>query len=144
MAESEMVRMSFPGGRKVAAAIGGHEIVTDQPKGSGGEDEGPSPYSLFLMSIGACAGFYALAFFQKRELSTEGLEIIAEPRSTGTLEGVEIRVSLPDSFPERYRAALLRSIEQCSVKRAIEARPEFEVRLVEGEVSLRAEEPSHV
>lgn len=130
MASTDEVIMSFPGGRKVVAQVGGHTLLTDQPVEQGGENAGPSPYSLFIASIGACAGFYALTFFQKRELNLEGLQVIARPRSSeGTLSEVELEVQVPADFPEKYRGALLRSIEQCSVKRAIQAQPDIRVEL---------------
>lgn len=124
------LRMRFPGGRKVDVQIGRHVVRTDQPQDNGGDDEAPSPYALFLASIGGCAGFYALAFCQARQISTEGLEVVAIPRKEdNVLAGVDIRVTLPEGFPERYRSAILKSIDQCSVKRAIEARPHFDVQL---------------
>lgn len=130
MAEMESVTMGFPGGRRVTATIGGHTILTDQPRAVGGDDEALSPFSLFLASIGACAGFFALAFCQKRGLSTEGLEVVAHPRAEeGSLVGVDVRLKVPADFPERYRAALVRSVEQCSVKRAIQAQPAFTVEV---------------
>lgn len=130
MASTDEVIMSFPGGRKVVAQVGGHQVLTDQPVEHGGENAGPSPYSLFIASIGACAGFYALTFFQKRELNHAGLQVIARPRSNeGTLSEVELEVQVPADFPEKYRGALLRSIEQCSVKRAIQAQPDIRVEL---------------
>lgn len=129
-ATSELV-MSFPGGRKVAARIGRHNVLTDQPVEVGGEDAAPSPFSLFLVSIGACAGFFALTFLQKRNLPTEGLEVRAIPHNgeDGVLANVEIEVKVPSSFPEKYREALVRTIEQCSVKRAIAAQPAFNVKI---------------
>lgn len=129
MAEMESVRMSFPGGRQVVATIGRHSILTDQPVEMGGEDAAASPYSLFLASIGACAGFFALTFCQRREIPIEGLEVEAHPHAEdGVLRSVEIRVTPPAGFPERYLGALARAVEQCSVKRAIQAQPTFTVR----------------
>jgi putative redox protein len=130
MAGTGDIELRFPGGRKVVAVVGGHEIPTDQPVDVGGEDTAPSPFSLFVASIAACAGFYALTFCQKRELSTEGLKVRARPHSVeGTLAEVAIDVTLPPDFPEKYREALLRSVDQCSVKRAIAAQPRIAVVL---------------
>jgi putative redox protein len=130
MAETNDIELKFPGGRKVVAVVGRHELLTDQPVEVGGEDAAPSPFSLFVASIAACAGFYALTFCQKRELSTEGLKVRARPHSVdGTLAEVAIDVTLPTGFPEKYRDALLRSVDQCSVKRAIAAQPRIGVTL---------------
>lgn len=145
MEEKNDIIMSFPGGRKVAVKTGNHEILTDQPVSVGGEDAGLSPYSLFLASIGGCAGFYALAFFQKRGLSTDGLHVTANVRSgENGLEGVDIDVTVPSDFPEKYRGALLRSIDGCSVKRAIQAQPEIRVVLADArpETTSVAVEPA--
>lgn len=136
MSERKEIVMSFPGGRKVLAKVGNHQILTDQPERSGGDDAGPSPYDLFLASIGACAGFYALAFFQKRELATDRLQVVARPRSEdGTLVDVEVQITVPEDFPEKYRSPLLRSIEACSVKKAIQAQPTIRVEFASPQTS---------
>lgn len=130
MVEYVNVKMGFPGGRKVAAKVGDHVVLTDQPRSNGGDDEAPSPYSLFLASIGTCVGFYALAFCQSRRLSTEGMEVTGSFRTeNGTLVGGELHVRPPDHFPVKYRDALVRSVEQCSVKRSIQSQPDIRVVL---------------
>jgi ribosomal protein S12 methylthiotransferase accessory factor len=51
--------VNFPGGKKVDAIYKGFTINTDQPEKGGGEGTAPSPFDLFLSSIGTCAGFYS-------------------------------------------------------------------------------------
>ena len=55
----EMV-ISFPGGKRVDAEFGGMVIQTDQPPQGGGEGSAPTPFALFLASMGTCAGSSAL------------------------------------------------------------------------------------
>jgi ribosomal protein S12 methylthiotransferase accessory factor len=43
---------------------------------------------------------------------------------------MDLDIEVPASFPEKYREALVRVADQCSVKKAIQARPEFAVRTV--------------
>jgi ribosomal protein S12 methylthiotransferase accessory factor len=124
------IDVSFPGGLAVDATIPGFTIRTDQPVGAGGGGTAPSPFDLFLASIGACAGFYALRFCQGRGISTEGLAVSLEDRRDGghgMVTEVRLEVSLPDGFPEKYRDALLRAVDQCSVKRHLLQPPRFEV-----------------
>jgi ribosomal protein S12 methylthiotransferase accessory factor len=125
---SELV-VSIPGGRRVDVAVGGHVVHTDQPKGNGGEDSAVSPFELFLASLGACAGIFVQGFCAKRGLPTDEIRIIERPTydAEGTLTGVDLDVRLPETFPEKYRDALLRVIDQCSVKKAIAAQPVFRV-----------------
>ena len=70
------MRIKFPGNKAVAAQFDGFTVLTDQPKESGGDGAAPSPFDLFLASIGTCAGIFALSFCRKRGLSTEGLGIV--------------------------------------------------------------------
>jgi len=125
--------VTFPGGKKVDTEIGGHAIRTDQPVSNGGEDTAPAPFDLFLAALGTCAGIYVVGFCQKRDLPTEGIRIRQRwerDRETGVLVKVELDIEVPPSFPEKYRDALVRVADQCAVKKAIQAQPQFEVRTV--------------
>jgi putative redox protein len=126
----EEIVVTLPGGRRVDAKLGVHVVHTDQPHDNGGEDTAPSPFQLFLAAIGTCAGIFVQGFCAKRSLSTEGLRILERTRydAQGTLVAVELDVEVPPSFPEAYREALVRVVEQCSVKKAIAAQPTFTVR----------------
>ncbi len=124
------VEVSFPGGVQVAARVGDFDILTDQPLEDGGEGAAPSPYDLFLSSVATCAGFYALRFCQQRQLATEGLAIeldIDRHPDTRRLERIRMKLSLPTDFPEKYQRAILRSMDQCSVKKALSDPPEIEL-----------------
>ena len=54
------MKISFPGGKKVNINYKDFIIKTDQPIINGGENTYPDPFSIFISSIGACAGFYIL------------------------------------------------------------------------------------
>jgi putative redox protein len=128
-ADAPPMIITLPGKRRVDVQIGGHVIHTDQPVANGGEDSAASPFDLFLASIGACAGIFVQGFCAQRDLATEGIRLTQrlEHDASGTLRAVDIAIELPLDFPEKYRAALVRSVEQCSVERAILAQPKFRV-----------------
>ena len=124
------MEITFPGGVAVDACFDHFRVRTDQPREYGGENQAPAPFDLFLASLGTCAGLYALRFCQERELSTEGLKLSLETeRESGShrLRTVRLIVHLPPGFPEKYRRAIIRAINQCSVKRTILDPPEFAV-----------------
>ena len=129
--ESEIV-VTLPGGKRVDAQVGRHLVRTDQPVAGGGEDSAPSPYQLFLASIGTCAGIFVAGFCQKRGLPTEGIRIVERLRTAedGSLAGVDLDIEVPPGFPEKYHEALVRVADQCSVKKAIQVQPRFAVRTV--------------
>ena len=131
-ASSNAVLVTFPGGLAVQADYRGHTVLTDQPERYGGTDSGPAPFDLFLASIATCAGFYAAQFARARDLPTEGLEVSMEPVKSddGKRIGVlRLVVRLPEGFPDKYRSALEKAIDQCAVKRHIIDPPEFTIEL---------------
>src|SRR4051812_34075326 len=61
------------------ARIGEHELVFDQPRTvPGGEDRGPSPLDVMVVSVAACAHYFAAAYLHGRALPTEGLRVDVE------------------------------------------------------------------
>jgi ribosomal protein S12 methylthiotransferase accessory factor len=126
------ILVTLPGGRRVDARLGEHLVRTDQPRDNGGEDTAPSPFQLFLAAIGTCAGIFVQGFCAKRGLPTEGIRIVERARyaEDGTLAGVDLDIEVPAGFPDKYREALVRVADQCSVKKAIQAQPVFQVRTV--------------
>ena len=127
---SETFTVSFPGGKRVDAQMGLHRIATDQPRAAGGDDSAPAPFSLFLASIGTCAGIYVLSFCQARGIDPTGITLTqrsVRDRETGALRAVELDIHVPDTFPSQYRDALVRAASTCAVKKAIAAQPEFRI-----------------
>lgn len=129
MAHDIGIIVTLPGGRRVDAQVGRHLVATDQPLANGGEDSAPSPFDLFLASIGTCAGIFVQGFCSKRGIPTEAIRIVEQPSfgPDGELSAVDLRLELPPNFPEKYRDAVVKVVEQCSVKRAIAAQPRFSV-----------------
>lgn len=121
----------FPGGKRVDARIGDLVVRTDQPPELGGEGSAVAPFDLFLASLATCAGIYVLGFCQARKLSTEGLAmrlVVAETDAATKLPTrIRLELTLPQSFPEHLRAAVLRAAESCKVKKVIAAQPAIEV-----------------
>ncbi len=115
---------------KVVAEWEGHQVVTDQPKEDGGNGEGPAPFDLFLASLATCAGFYVLKFCQTRGISSEGITLTQDSEwneETHLIETVRIKIHLPSQFPEKYRAAVVASANQCTVKKHLVHPPTIQV-----------------
>lgn len=122
--------VDFPGGAKVDAHFDGFTIKTDQPPYGGGEGSAPTPFAVFLASIGACAGIYVLGFCKQRGLPTEGIRIIQKMQSnplSGLVDNITLEIQVPESFPVKYYDALVRSADQCAVKKHLEHPPKFNV-----------------
>lgn len=125
----EMV-ISFPGGARVDAQFGPFTVKTDQPAHGGGNDSAPTPFATFLASIGTCAGIYVLGFCRQRGIPTEGITLVQNlemDRSTGMVSQVKLDIQLPPTFPEKYKAAVIRAADQCAVKKHFEHPPVIQV-----------------
>ena len=121
--------IDFPGGLKVDAHFGPYTVSTDQPRPYGA-GSAPTPFATFLASIGTCAGIYVLSFCQQRGLPTDGIRIVQSLESnpfTGLVSKVLLDIQLPPSFPEKYKAAVIRAADQCAVKKHFENPPSFDV-----------------
>ena len=114
------IKVSLDGKMKVTAHFDGFHVVTDQPKDDGGGASGPAPFDLFLASLAACAGFFVQRFCQTRGISSEGISVVQtseRDESTHLVSKVKVEILLPDSFPEKYRSAVIAAANQCTVKK---------------------------
>jgi ribosomal protein S12 methylthiotransferase accessory factor len=141
------IEVSFPGGKRVDARVGSHVVRTDQPPELGGEGSAVAPFDLFLASLATCAGLYVLGFCQARGLSTDGLslhESIELDEVTKLPTRILIELTLPPSFPEKYRVAVVRAAQGCKVKKTLAAAPHVEVAVAspDAETSRVAKEIS--
>jgi len=122
------MNIEFPGGKKVNAVHNGFTIETDQPVKEGGGGSAPEPFSLFLASMGTCAGVYVLYFCHERKIDTTGLKMtltFEQDQKTHLVKKVRMRILLPPDFPPKYKTAVIKAAELCTVKRNITAPPEF-------------------
>jgi len=124
----EMI-IDFPGGARVDAHFDGFTVQTDQPPAA----SAPTPFATFLASIGTCAGIYVLGFCQQRSIPTEGIRLIERIQRdpvTGLVSQIRLEIEVPPDFPDKYKPALIRSAEQCAVKKHLEHPPKFEIATV--------------
>lgn len=122
--------IDFPGGARVDAHFGPYTVVTDQPPAGGGRGLAPTPFALFISSLGTCAGIYVLGFLRQRNLPTENVRIIQRIQTnptTGLINNVEMEIQVPPEIPEKYHNAIIHTAELCKVKAQMEAPPQFNI-----------------
>jgi putative redox protein len=126
-------------GERFRITVRGHELVVDQPLDEGGGDEGPSPVEIFVASLASCVAYYAGQYLRRHDIPVEGLAVECDfafakdrPARVG---GIELRVIVPEGFPEGRRAGLLAVAEHCTVHNSIRRAPEVAI-------SVRASAPA--
>lgn len=76
MADSILIgKASIKDGVKVKCEAAGHVFFTDEPRSSGGTDEGMNPLQAFLCSLGACKSVIAKMAGRKMKIQFEELEV---------------------------------------------------------------------
>jgi ribosomal protein S12 methylthiotransferase accessory factor len=124
------IKIVFGDGLKVNAEYKGFLVKTDQPVHQGGGGTAPSPFDYFLVSLATCAGFYALEFCRTRKIPTGELAVSMNTERGAVskmIEKVTIQVDLPPGFPEKYKDAIIKAIDHCTVKAHILRPPQFEI-----------------
>lgn len=124
------MEITFPGGARVDAQFNGMRIATDQRPPGGGNGSAPEPFTLFLASIGTCAGIYVLNFCNQRGIPTDGLRLRQDhevDRTTGMVKRIELTIDLPADFPEKYVPSVIRSAELCAVKKHLMDAPKIDI-----------------
>lgn len=116
--------------QKLEAQFLGFTIFSDQPLDNKGDNTAPSPFDYFLASTAMCAGYFIKAYCQPRGISTEGIEVgqsnVKDPDNKYK-QHITISVKVPESISEKDRIGIMRSIEGCSVKKAIQQVPEIKI-----------------
>lgn len=118
----------FEENKKVNARVNGSVIKTDQSRRGGGDESAPEPFSLFLASIGTCAGIYVKSFCDKRGIDSSKVRIIQRHNfnpDTRLIDHIELEAILPDDFPLKYRNAIINAMELCTVKRHLKQPPQI-------------------
>ena len=122
--------ITFDGKKKVNAEYRGQTINTDQAVKAGGDGEAPEPFTLFLASIGTCAGIYVKSFCDQRDIPTDNIRLIQSMNfnpEVRLIDQIDIQIELPDDFPEKYKDAVINAADLCTVKKHLANPPKINV-----------------
>lgn len=128
------VEVTFPGGKRIEASYHGFVMAADKPVEDGGQGSAPTPFDLFLASLGTCAGMNLAYFFEHRGLSPKGARLVMkmEEDSEGYMvTKITTEIHLPPDFPSEFRERLVRAVDACYVKKHVLKAPEFVTRIAE-------------
>ena len=121
------INIQFPGGQRIETQFKGTTITVGSDIENG---PGLEPLDLFFTSLGLCAGKYVMEFCRTRDIPYEDTKIFLhtkwdEDKKMHTQ--VLIQIQLPQEFPEKYKKALIKAVDLCSVKKHILTPPSFKV-----------------
>ena len=128
------IKVNFLDKLRLEAKFDDFTVVADQPVRYKGDGSAPGPFDYFLVSSALCAAYFVKLYCETRNISTENIRLsqnnIVDPVNRYR-QTFKIQVELPSDIPEVDRRGILRSIERCTVKKVVQAEPEFVIEEVD-------------
>ena len=127
------IKVNFLDKLRVEAKFDDFTVVADQPIRYKGDGSAPGPFDYFLASSALCAAYFVKLYCLTRNISTENIRLsqnnIVDPENRYQ-QIFKIQVELPPEISEVDRRGILNSIERCTVKKVVQAGPEFVIEEV--------------
>ena len=128
------IKVNFLDKLRLEAKFDDFTVVADQPIRYKGDGSAPGPFDYFLASSALCAAYFVKLYCVTRNIPTENIRLsqnnIVDPENRYQ-QIFKIQVELPSDILEVDRRGILRSIERCTVKKVVQAGPEFVIEEVE-------------
>jgi len=128
------IKVNFLDKLRLEAKFDDFTVIADQPIRYKGDGSAPGPFDYFLASSALCAAYFVKLYCNTRNISTENIRLsqnnIVDPDNRYQ-QIFKIQVELPADISDKDRQGILRSIERCTVKKVVQAGPEFVIEEVD-------------
>ena len=128
------IKVNFLDKLRLEAKFDDFTVVSDQPVRYKGDGSAPGPFDYFLASSALCAAYFVKLYCDTRKISTENIRLsqnnLVDPENRHQ-QIFKIQVELPADISELDRRGILNAIERCTVKKVVQAGPEFVIEVVE-------------
>ncbi|WP_377701279.1 OsmC domain/YcaO domain-containing protein [Pseudoduganella sp. UC29_71] len=127
------IKVNFLDKLRLEAKFDDFTVIADQPIRYKGDGSAPGPFDYFLASSALCAAYFVKLYCNTRNIPTENIRLsqnnIVDPENRYQ-QIFKIQVELPEDISEKDRQGILRSIDRCTVKKVVQAGPEFVIEEV--------------
>lgn len=108
-----------------------HEVLADEPESKGGSDQGPTPYDLLLMSLGACTSMTLRMYANHKSLDVSDIRVrLRHSRihaedcqdcetKTGQIEQLERHISYRGNLTEAEQKRFVQIADRCPVHKTL-------------------------
>ncbi len=128
------IKVNFLDKLRLQAQFDDFTVMADQPIRYKGDGSAPGPFDYFLASSALCAAYFVKLYCDTRKIPTENIRLsqnnIVDPDNRYQ-QIFKIQVELPADIQEVDRRGILNAIERCTVKKVVQAGPEFLIELVD-------------
>ena len=128
------IKVNFLDKLRLEAKFDDFTVIADQSIRYKGDGSAPGPFDYFLASSALCAAYFVKLYCDARSISTENIRLsqnnIVDPENRHR-QIFKIQIELPADISAKDRQGILRSIDRCTVKKVVQAGPEFVIEEVE-------------
>src|SRR5471032_1933678 len=128
------IKVNFLDKLRLEAKFDDFTVIADQPIRYKGDGSAPGPFDYFLASSALCAAYFVKLYCSTRNIPTDNIRLsqnnIVDPQNRYQ-QIFKIQVELPSDISDKDREGILRSIDRCTVKKVVQAGPEFVIEAVE-------------
>ena len=128
------IKVNFLDKLRLEAKFDDFTVIADQPIRYKGDGSAPGPFDYFLASSALCAAYFVKLYCETRNIPTDNIRLsqnnIVDPENRYQ-QIFKIQVELPADISANDKQGILRSIERCTVKKVVQAGPEFVIEEVQ-------------
>ena len=122
------IKVNFLDKLRLEAKFDDFTVIADQPIRYKGDGSAPGPFDYFLASSALCAAYFVKLYCSTRNIPTDNIRLshnnIVDPENRYK-QIFKIQIELPADISEKDRIGILRSIDRCTVKKVVQAGPDF-------------------
>jgi putative redox protein len=110
----------------------GQSLTTDEPRGAGGDDAGPDPYTLLLAALGSCISMTIILYARRKQWLVESVTVRlrqgqihakdceeCDDTTEGFIHRIERSVSFTGALSDEQRVRLQEIAHKCPVHKTL-------------------------
>jgi len=130
-------------GLRQSISVGPHQLLSDEPKRAGGNDQGPDPYEMLLAALGSYTNMTLRMYAERKEWPLQEIRVVLKhsksyakdcadcERPTAMLDRIERRITLIGELSAGQRQRLLEIANLCPVHRTLTSKIDIQTGLAE-------------